>query len=664
MSIVGYLAPGLSFRRGPSVYQARQVIDQDRIVIESEKGDICTLRLTQFFEEYRAGHIFDLRSNGVPYHPEPSTPAILSARWENASPAARRRASRAYAYVTAVERQGTVVFDTKGQLEQLLATAAREQADPKPPGKSTFFAWYKKYCRGGRSIEALLPVGAPRGLSRRTPRLPAEIVKFLNEQLDLYRQCLVKRTGKEWVAQVNAQIDAFNACVPVDRQLPKVSVSTWNRRIREIEAVTRVRAKHGKDVAERTHKGTTPVADPAYALMVVEIDHTRLQLSVLDPVTGKLHGEVWMTTMRCRRTRVILAFTLHVARHDHEVAMKCFTMAVLPKTNFKQWCPRATNDWPCFGVPVLLVCDNGNEFLFEEFARFCTRLGSNIAYAPVYAAEWKGSLERYHRTIKDSLIRRMVGAVPRASDSKVPRKPQKSPNAPTLEELTELVGRWIADVYHQEICSTTGMSPIDAWRRDSADVYIPMIKSVDDLLVRAGRIETRTLTRQGIEFEGDYYHSAALEQLVATLGTDGVRVRFVSHAGEAYRIFVIHPMDDTYLVTFNQNPGCLPEYSRDRWRTIKLTAKQKGLDVSRPAQRDTAAAIVEEANAAIQKSRKSERAAVARMDHVRSRSSSDMTHPPRPAGDQSSTRTRHVAVEIPDLPAQAFTPEQDLHHVK
>ncbi|MBV8660439.1 MAG: DDE-type integrase/transposase/recombinase [Burkholderiales bacterium] len=654
MSILAYLSPNMIFKRGPAACSVKQLTDQERLVVESSPGQICTLSLDQFLTEYMAGHIYDLRSEGVPFNPAPSRNVLLSAQWDNASPKARQRAERAFTYVTAVEELGPVVFDTGGRLTGLLAEIAARLNDPMVPSRSTFFGWYKRFCRAGRSIEALLPIAPPRGLHRRRSRLPPAVVAILESFLQEYREGRSVRTGEEWVKLINAQIAEHNSGVSTSLRVQEITVSTWNRRLKEIDAFTRTKVTRGKRAAELEHAATVTQPDPRFPLQIVEVDHTRLAIDVYDPVTNKVHREVWMTTLIDRKTRMVLGFTLHIARHDHEVAAKCYAMAVLPKLNLRSWCPDAKNDWPCYGIMTQILCDNGTEFLHREFGRFCTRLGTNISYAPVYTPTWKGAIERYHRTIKNSLIKRLSAAEPGPSAPSVPAKRLKATAAATLDELTAVIGRWLVDFYHQEPHSALGMSPQQAWQRSIESIHIPLIASVDDLLIRAGRTELRTLTRQGIELAGDFYQSAELAELLAQIGTAAPKVSVVYHVQCAARIFVNNPLTDKFIVAVNQHPGCRPEYSRSQWQEIKRAAKEAGLDASSPVERDTAAAIVEAANAEITQKRRAKSAAIARKSHNRDRSSANLTNPPLPApkhGRQKPAPSVPLSGDLPDLPS-------------
>lgn len=613
MKLRAYLCPNLTFRRGPTSYKVLKVENDQRLLVETQIGNVLTLPLLQFLEEYREGHIFDLRSENIPTAPiEKNTPVTLSARWDRASEKSKKRAQRAWDYIAEIEKAGPVIFDTFGNLETLLKDACISINDEKAPSRSTFFEWHKRFIAGGRSIEALLMTPHPYGLNHRKSRLHNAVVEILEQQLQAFQTGKFKRVGKEWTSEINHLINEKNCHLPPLLQIPEITVSTWNRHVSGISPFIHASIQNTKAIAKRQFSPVTQTEEPEFPLQIVEIDHARLNISIYDSSTGKCHGEVWMTTMVCRKTKVILGFTLHIARWDQEVAARCFVMAALPKTDFKKWCPEAIHDWPCFGLPSLLLCDNGSEFLSKGFKEFCARAGCSIAFAPVRSPQWKGSIERYHRTIKQGVLGRLTGAVRRARNSTAQQKPSKLRDALTMNELTQVIAKWIVDIYHQETHSSLGMSPIEAWKRSRPSIYVSLIRSVDDLLVRTGRKETRQLKRTGIEFQSDFYHSAELAELFEQIGPTAEKIQFVSHSNSAYKIYVQHPLRDEYFPAFNQNPGCRPEYSREQWDSIREKATEQGLNVKLTSQRDTASALVESENEKLRIARKADRRDIAR----------------------------------------------------
>jgi len=61
-----------------------------------------------------------------------------------------------------------------------------------------------------------------------------------------------------------------------------------------------------------------------------------------------------------------------------------------------------------FGVPSLLIVDNGKQFDSEKFKEFCQNLGTKIAFVSVYHLESNGATERANRIILSAISKTLV----------------------------------------------------------------------------------------------------------------------------------------------------------------------------------------------------------------------------------------------------------------
>jgi transposase InsO family protein len=52
-----------------------------------------------------------------------------------------------------------------------------------------------------------------------------------------------------------------------------------------------------------------------------------------------------------------------------------------------------------FGVPRILIVDNGKQFNSENFKEFCKSIGTKLAFASVYHPESNGAVERANRIV-------------------------------------------------------------------------------------------------------------------------------------------------------------------------------------------------------------------------------------------------------------------------
>lgn len=103
-----------------------------------------------------------------------------------------------------------------------------------------------------------------------------------------------------------------------------------------------------------------------------------------------------------------------------------------------------------YGVPEAVYFDNGKQYRTKWMARTCSKLGTRLVFAKPYAAESKGKVEKFNRTV-DSFLGEVA---------------LEKPN--TLDRLNELFQVWLTECYQNKPHSALGekISPESAFRND------------------------------------------------------------------------------------------------------------------------------------------------------------------------------------------------------
>jgi hypothetical protein len=96
------------------------------------------------------------------------------------------------------------------------------------------------------------------------------------------------------------------------------------------------------------------------------------------------------------------------------------------------------------GLPAKLYTDQGAAFTSDHTRIICANLGIRLLHAKPYHAWSKGKVERLFRTIQED-FEALLGL------------PGQS--AASLEELNAKFSRWLQEVYHVRVHSSTGMTP-------------------------------------------------------------------------------------------------------------------------------------------------------------------------------------------------------------
>jgi len=101
------------------------------------------------------------------------------------------------------------------------------------------------------------------------------------------------------------------------------------------------------------------------------------------------------------------------------------------------------------GIPKNLYTDNGSCFADVSLQRTCAVLGTRLVHSQPGRPQGRGKIERVFETIQQQFLIEITGDE---------RHPARHPVS-SLEELNDLLDRWIRAVYHARAHSETGQAP-------------------------------------------------------------------------------------------------------------------------------------------------------------------------------------------------------------
>jgi putative transposase len=282
--------------------------------------------------------------------------------------------------------------------------------------------------------------------------------------------------------------------------------------ITNIPAFDKHAARYGHDSAVkafRSVKGHSVVQAP---LERAEIDHTLLDLMVVDDQSGLPLGRPSVTACIDCYTRCILGIYIGFNPPSYQSVAACLKDCFQPKVNLQRDYPDIVNEWPAYGVMHNLVVDGGLEFYSASLEQVCLSLNINWIAAPRRTAWFKGKIERFLGTMN----RAVAHGVPGTTFSNIFEKGDYNPAKHaviTLATLRQVVRMWIADVYHQQVHRSLETTPAKMWTSSIKPEDIRLPDETTQLDVVMGRVESRSLTHKGIEFEGLFYNSPELTEL-------------------------------------------------------------------------------------------------------------------------------------------------------
>lgn len=341
------------------------------------------------------------------------------------------------------------------------------------------------------------------------------------------------RGGSRLSREIDQLVDEVIETVYLSRQRPRLIdlVTEIRRRCRAAgltapsrKAVSaRLSAKPRKEVVARRHGGKAArdqfapaigSLEADWPLSLVQIDHTPVDVIVVDSLTRAPIQRPWLTLAIDVCTRCVVGYHLSLDAPCATSVALCLAHAVLPKA---PWLAerKIEAEWPVHGLLTHLHLDNAKEFRSEALRRGCEQYGIAIDYRPVRTPHYGGHIER--------LIGTMMGKVhllPGTTYSSIAAKGDADPEktaAMTIDELEQWLVQAITGVYHRTVHRSLGIAPLAAWQRglmgDGVTPGCGEPGSVSDprrFLIDFLPLERRLIRRDGISLNSIHYWSDIL----------------------------------------------------------------------------------------------------------------------------------------------------------
>jgi putative transposase len=164
-------------------------------------------------------------------------------------------------------------------------------------------------------------------------------------------------------------------------------------RLKDIDLQKRARRRGEQKIV----KATTPVPGTFGAsrpLEMVQIDHTKADVFVVDEETRQPVGRPWLTLAVDVCSRVVTGFYLAMDAPSRLSTSLCLLHSVFDKSAWLRE-REITEPWPVAGLPDTVHVDNGADFRSRAFKRGCQDAGIAIEWRPPGEPRFGGHIERH-----------------------------------------------------------------------------------------------------------------------------------------------------------------------------------------------------------------------------------------------------------------------------
>ena len=143
------------------------------------------------------------------------------------------------------------------------------------------------------------------------------------------------------------------------------------------------------------------------------------------------------------------------------------------------------------GIPERLFVDNGSAYRSQQLALCCAKLGTTLIHARAYHPQAKAKIERWFRTVRRQLLRRLDGG-----------------DTASLDALNRRLWAYVEGEYHRNPHKGLGgQTPLDRWAQIGGEVRYPDAHlDLDDLFLWEAKRKVkrdRTVSLHGVIYEVD-----------------------------------------------------------------------------------------------------------------------------------------------------------------
>ena len=475
----------------------------------------------------------------------------------------QNKALKRYEYIKEAEKQHLEPCCIG--LDSIIAKVSLQLADSNPPSPITLYRWWQRWRNMDCNIIAL--INQPRGRKghRKFKDQFKAVFNELLEAIYLKREKCTRQTFHlalcHKIKQHN-QLTAFSLAIP--------SQATTYRMLDKVDKYLVMAAKFGRRKADQYFRSVEKGIMPEHILERVEVDHTQLDVMIVDERAGLVIGRPYLTCLLDVKPRMPMSLNMGFEPPSYLSVIRALKQAILPKEFISQCYPDIKNTWPAFGIPNTLICDNALEFHSEQLTRVCAELNIELIYCPKQQPNYKGSVERFLGTLNSQVCHQLKGTTFSNINQRGDYNSAQEACI-TLEQLKEIIYQWLIDDYCQSPHKALTANPFIDWQEGLKQIEPSLPESKQALELILSYQYKRKLSHQGVQFLQLFYNSEALKTIRIRYGNKA-KVTIRVDLENLGKIWVYDQYSGEYLII----PCTEPDYAEGlTLRQHKAILKQR-----------------------------------------------------------------------------------------
>jgi putative transposase len=419
---------------------------------------------------------------------------------------------------------------------------------------TSIYRYMQSFVDSGGDIRSLVPQTRQRG-GKDQSRLDEAIERIIETVLEKYAAVTEREsTVDQIVTDVVYAVGDENRFRDPDDRLILPSERTIRRRIK----VAGEKRILGRRLSRREQKAQTeiePGPRPTRILERVESDHTTLNLFIVEEQDGLPIGRPYITACIDKYSALVPGWHIGFNQGGYESIMLCLQHAFLPKPDYRALYD-TEHDYPVYGLFEKLCTDNGRDFKSADLKNALAELGIIREEMPKETPWFKGSIERYFRSVNQRLLKGRPGYTFENVVALGDYDAQKDAVI-SLSAFLEIFHIFMVDIYPYTWHTGLEAIPMQHWQ-ESAQLFAPDLfedaTALKRILLPSAK---RALQAKGIEWERNFYRGPELARLREFHGKE--KIRFKYNPDDMDVIYVRDSDSPTGWVEFHSTN---PDYTR------------------------------------------------------------------------------------------------------
>ena len=394
------------------------------------------------------------------------------------------------------------------KLESRTAKDVETVATKHKIGIATLYRWIKKYeeCKTLSSLSTKREYCGVKGKSR----LPESVNTIINSIIE------ERFLNKQEYPLQDIYDEIVYKCNNANLKAP--TKNTIRNRIENLHP--KIIAKYRKGLKVNETRGMpNKFPDVKMPLDIIQIDHTKVDIILVDEETREAIGRPYITVAIDVYSRMIYGFYISFEAPSFFSVGQCILTAILPKDDLlKKY--KVEGEYPLYGLPRKIHMDNGKDFRSVSLHNFCREFRIEDIYRPVARPEFGGAVERVIGTCMESM--KNIDGTTRSNIFQKGKYDSEKQAVMTIDELEEWYLDLIINTYHKKIHSSLGITPEEKFYQGIYGVgkekSIPFLPNVpaDTLKLRMSLLPEikRSVQKNGITIDYITYFSETLRKWI------------------------------------------------------------------------------------------------------------------------------------------------------